>query len=280
MAGKLGADAATATSGPSAGRLPAGDVREMFDRIAAVYDALNTAMTIGLHHRWRARAAALAGARPGDRVLDVATGTGDLALALAPHVAPGGEVVGCDFSEGMLSRARAKADARTLPGAQLCFEVADALALPYADDSFDAATVGFGVRNFQDLHGGLCELSRVVREGGRVVVLEITTPLTPPLSTFYRVWFDALVPALGRAAGLAARARERVGAGAAPPAGIADAYTYLPNSVRRFPMPDALAHELERAGLQDVGYELLAGGIVAIHAGTAPRRSERTAASA
>jgi demethylmenaquinone methyltransferase / 2-methoxy-6-polyprenyl-1,4-benzoquinol methylase len=279
MAAKLGADAPAATSGPSAGKLPAGEVREMFDRIAAVYDALNTAMTVGLHHRWRARAAALAGARPGDRVLDVATGTGDLALALAQHVAPGGEVVGCDFSEAMLARARAKAAARAT-GAQLCFEVADALALPYADDSFDAAAVGFGVRNFQDLDAGLRELARVVREGGHVVVLEITTPQTPPLSSFYRVWFDTLVPALGRAAGAAARARAHAGGRAAPASAVADAYTYLPSSVRRFPAPERLAEAMREAGLSDVAYELLAGGIVAIHRGTAPARGARGPASA
>jgi demethylmenaquinone methyltransferase / 2-methoxy-6-polyprenyl-1,4-benzoquinol methylase len=268
--GRPGAGAAAA-SGPAAGRLEEGEVREMFDRIAAVYDTLNTAMTVGLHHRWRARAAALARARPGERVLDVATGTGDLALALASHVAPGGEVVGCDFSESMLARADAKARSKGVHGAELHFEVADALALPYADDSFDAAAVGFGVRNFKDLPRGLSEMARVVRRGGRVVVLEITTPVKPPLSSFYRVWFDNLVPALGRAAGALARAGSR--AGTAPAAAVADAYTYLPNSVKRFPDPDALAAEMEAAGLRDVSYELLAGGIVAIHSGVAPERS-------
>lgn len=266
MAGKLGADG---TSAP--GRLPAGDVREMFDRIASVYDAMNTAMTAGLHHRWRARAASIAGVRPGERVLDVATGTGDLALALAPHVSPGGEVVGCDFSESMLARARGKARTKGAAGAQLTFEVADALALPYAVDSFDAATVGFGARNYQDLHRGLCELARVVRGGGRVVVLEITTPVKPPLSNFYRMWFDGLVPALGRAAGALTHAL--AGARAGSGASIADAYTYLPSSVKRFPSPDELAAEMQSVGLSDVSYELLAGGIVAIHAGTAPGRA-------
>ena len=254
----------------------------MFDRIAVVYDAMNTAMTAGLHHRWRARAAALARARPGDRVLDVATGTGDLAIALAAHVRPGGEVVGCDFSEPMLSRARSKARAHAPAGVEMSFESADALALPYADDSFDAAAVGFGARNFSDLDAGLRELSRVVRGGGRVVVLEITTPVKPPLSTFYRVWFDGVVPALGRAAGAGGRVASLGGRLATlraraprPPmsahaVGIADAYTYLPNSVKRFPAPDALADAMQRAGMREVSYMLLAGGIVAIHLGTAP----------
>jgi demethylmenaquinone methyltransferase/2-methoxy-6-polyprenyl-1,4-benzoquinol methylase len=261
-------------SGPGSGRLRPGEVRAMFDRIAVVYDAMNTAMTAGLHHRWRARAAALAGTRPGDRVLDLATGTGDLAFALAPHVAPGGEVVGCDFSDAMLARAHAKARTKGEPGVELRFEVADALALPYAADSFDAATVGFGARNFQDLPRGLAELGRVVRGGGRVVVLEITTPLAPPLSSFYRLWFDGLVPALGRAADAVSRVRALGGGHASASGGVADAYTYLPNSVKRFPAPDELAAEMERAGIRDVSYELLAGGIVAIHTGAAPARTD------
>jgi len=250
-----------------AGKLEAGQVRAMFDRIAAIYDPMNTAMTAGLHHRWRARAADLARLGPGDRALDVATGTGDLAIELAGRVATGGEVLGSDFSERMLERARAKAAAR--PDAAIRFEWADAMALPYEDAAFDAATVGFGARNFDDLGRGLAEMARVVRPGGRVVVLEITTPTRPPLSHFYRLWFDHIVPALGagaaRAEALAARLGSSAGGG-----GIADAYTYLPNSVKRFPEPPALAAELVRSGLSGVEYLLLAGGIVAIHAGTVP----------
>ncbi len=257
-----------ARTGAGAGTLEAGQVRSMFDRIAAVYDPMNTAMTAGLHHRWRARAADLAHVAPGGRVLDVATGTGDLALELAGRVAPGGQVLGSDFSEGMLERARSKAASLTA-GAEVRFEWADALELPYGDDDFDAATVGFGARNFSDLSRGLAEMVRVVRPGGRVVVLEITTPTRPPLSSFYRLWFDRLVPALGALAGrgeaLIQRAREKPVTG-----GIADAYTYLPSSVRRFPGPEALAELLVRAGLADVEYLLTAGGIVAIHAGTVP----------
>src|ERR1700736_4525492 len=138
---------------------------------------MNTAMAAGLHHRWRARAADLAGVGPGSRVLDVATGTGDLAIELARRVWPGGEVVGSDFAEAMLARARSKAAAAAGDGdgTLVCprFELGDALALPYAEDSFDAVTVGFGVRNFSDLQRGLGEMARVVRPGGRVVVLEI-----------------------------------------------------------------------------------------------------------
>jgi demethylmenaquinone methyltransferase/2-methoxy-6-polyprenyl-1,4-benzoquinol methylase len=293
--------------GAGAGELEAAQVRSMFDGVASVYDALNGAMTAGLHHRWRARAADLAHVGPGSRVLDVATGTGDLAFELARRVTPGGEVVGSDFSEGMLARARVKAgtasrgaraagpassgaggvaavsngaaSAATTPngsratGVAPRFEWGDALALPYADDSFDAATVGFGARNFSDLARGLAELARVVRPGGCVVVLEFTTPTRPPLSLFYRLWFDRAVPLLGALVGTVAAAHARVRPAreaTAPEVGIADAYSYLPNSVKRFPGPAVLADELRRAGVGEVRCLLTAGGIVAIHAGTVP----------
>lgn len=245
----------------------------MFDRIAGVYDPLNTAMTAGLHHRWRQRAADLARVGPGSRVLDVATGTGDLALELARRVAPGGEVVGSDFSEAMLDRARIKAERVEPAGVRPRFEWADATALPYGDDSFDAATVGFGARNFDDLGRGLAEMARVVKPGGRVVVLEITTPTRPPLSIFYRLWFDRVVPVLGQLVDTLARGAARA-RGAAPTDTIADAYSYLPNSVKRFPGPERLAAAMEQAGLCEIRYLITAGGIVAIHAGTvAPEQS-------
>jgi demethylmenaquinone methyltransferase/2-methoxy-6-polyprenyl-1,4-benzoquinol methylase len=240
----------------------------MFDRIAGVYDAMNTAMTAGLHHRWRSRAADLAWVGSGSRALDVATGTGDLAIELARRVRPAGEVVGSDFAEGMLARARAKAAA--LEGLKPRFEWADALDLPYAEDSFDAATVGFGARNFADLARGLAEMARVVRPGGRVVVLEITTPARAPLSIFYRLWFDRAVPALGRLAdATGGRVSGANGPGRAPAERtIADAYSYLPSSVKRFPGPAELAAEMERAGLREISWLITAGGIIAIHAGT------------
>ncbi|HWT25281.1 MAG TPA: bifunctional demethylmenaquinone methyltransferase/2-methoxy-6-polyprenyl-1,4-benzoquinol methylase UbiE [Solirubrobacteraceae bacterium] len=225
------------------GTLDEGQVRAMFDRIARVYDRMNSVMTAGLHHRWRERAADLAAVGPGARALDVATGTGDLAIALARRVGDRGEVVGSDFSEGMLELAREKAPA-------LRWEWANALDLPYEDDAFDAATVGFGARNFTDLDRGLAEMTRVVRPGGRVVVLEITTPQHPPLSTFFSVWFDRVVPAVGRIADSAA-------------------YTYLPSSVKRFPGPEALAGRMAAVGLTDIRWILTAGGIIALHVGTA-----------
>ena len=234
--------------GARAGTMEEGQVRAMFDRIARFYDLMNSVMTAGLHHAWRERAADLARLEPGDRALDVATGTGDLAVELARRVAPTGEVVGCDFAEAMLVQARAKAP-------QLRWEWANALDLPYPDGSFDAATVGFGARNFSDLDRGLAEMARVVRPGGRVVVLEITTPTRPLLSTFFRVWFDRLIPALGRLTG------------------DPDAYTYLPSSVRRFPGPEALAARMQAAGLVDVRWVLTAGGIIALHSGTRPQHA-------
>jgi demethylmenaquinone methyltransferase/2-methoxy-6-polyprenyl-1,4-benzoquinol methylase len=255
--------------GADAGELEAAQVRSMFDGIASIYDALNGAMTAGLHHRWRARAADLARVGPSSRVLDVATGTGDLALELARRVTPGGEVVGSDFSEGMLARARAKAGAADVAAldAELRFEWGDGLELPYADDEFDAATNGFGLRNFPDLACGLAEMVRVVRPEGRVVVLEMTTPTRRPLSLFFALWFDRVVPLLGRLVGSLAKLAARL-RGADRREEIADAYTYLPNSVKRWPGPSQLAAEMERAGLGEISYVLLAGGIIAIHAGT------------
>jgi demethylmenaquinone methyltransferase/2-methoxy-6-polyprenyl-1,4-benzoquinol methylase len=226
-----------------AGTLPEEQVRAMFDRIARVYDLMNSVMTAGLHQRWRERAADMAALAPGDRALDVATGTGDFALALSERVGPEGEIVGSDFSERMLELARQKAPS-------IRFETANALDLPYDDDAFDAATVGFGARNFSDLPQGLREMARVVRSGGRVVVLEITTPKRPPLSWFFRVWFDRVVPLIGRVAG------------------DPDAYSYLPSSVRRFPDARGLGAAMTAVGLVDVRWVVTAGGIIAIHAGT------------
>ncbi len=230
---------------PRSGTLSEPQVRAMFDRIAGFYDLMNSVMTAGLHHRWRARAADLAALRSGDSALDVACGTGDLAIELARRVGPSGTVVGSDFAQEMLERARAKAPA-------IAWEWGNALDLPYATGRFDAATVGFGARNFSDLDRGLAEMTRVVRPGGRVVVLEITTPHKPPLSTFYSVWFDRVVPLIGRLTG------------------EDEAYTYLPSSVKRFPGPEGLAGAMERAGLRQIRWILTAGGIIALHVGTKP----------
>ena len=220
----------------------------MFDRIAGHYDVMNSVMTAGLHHRWRRRAADRARLSPGDAALDVCCGTGDLTVELGRRVAPDGHVIGCDFSEPMLDLAREKA-----PGDEhVRFEWADALDLPYGPQRFDAVTVGFGVRNLADLDRGLSEMVRVLRPGGRLVILEITSPRRPPLSTFYSLWFDRVVPLLGAAAG------------------DGDAYSYLPESVRAFPSPRGLAERMDAAGLGEIRYTVLAGGIIAIHSGVSP----------
>jgi demethylmenaquinone methyltransferase / 2-methoxy-6-polyprenyl-1,4-benzoquinol methylase len=221
------------------GRLPAEGVRSMFDRIAPVYDAMNRVMTAGLDRRWR-RETATAVVRPGDRVLDACCGTGDLALAAARA---GGRVTGIDFSERMLERARRKA-----PG--LTWLQGDAMAMPFEDGSFDAVTIGFGLRNLEDERRGLVELRRVLVPGGRLGVLEITRP-KGLLEPFYRVWFDGLVPLAGKVL----------------PGGAA--YSYLPASVRRFPSPELLAELILAAGFENVRFRLFAGGIVALHTGVA-----------
>jgi demethylmenaquinone methyltransferase/2-methoxy-6-polyprenyl-1,4-benzoquinol methylase len=211
----------------------------MFDRIAPVYDLMNRVMTAGLDLRWR-RIAAEAVVRSGDRVLDACCGTGDLAVACAKR---GGVVTGLDFSPAMLERAR-----RKLPTAT--WIEGDLLALPFEAGSFEAATVGFGVRNVADLEQGLAELRRVLVPGGRVAVLEITQP-RGLLAPFYRLWFDRIVPLLGKL----------LKGGAA--------YTYLPASVRRFPGPDQLSGLMRTAGFDEISYRTFAGGIVALHIGTA-----------
>jgi demethylmenaquinone methyltransferase/2-methoxy-6-polyprenyl-1,4-benzoquinol methylase len=211
----------------------------MFDRIAPVYDAMNRVMTAGLDRRWRRRTAEVTVHR-GDRVLDACCGTGDLAIACSRI---SGQVTGLDFSEQMLERARRKAP-------QLDWVRGDLLELPFPDASFDAATIGFGIRNVEDVELGLRELRRVLREGGRLGILEITQP-RGVLAPFYRLWFDGIVPLLGRLL----------------PGG--SAYRYLPASVRRFARPEELSALMRTAGLADVRYELFAGGIVALHTGVA-----------
>jgi len=209
----------------------------MFDRISPVYDAMNRVMTVGLDRRWR-RLAAEAVVRPGARVLDACCGTGDLALAAERA---GGKVTGLDFSERMLERARQKSPT-------VDWVLADVTALPFPDASFDAVTVGFGIRNVPDLEAGLAELARVLAPGGGLACLEITRP-NGILRPFFRLWFDGLVPLAGKVL----------------PGGRA--YTYLPASVRRFPGPPDLAAALERAGFGAVGWKLMGGGIVALHVG-------------
>jgi len=219
------------------GTLPSEGVRSMFDRIAPVYDAMNRVMTAGLDRSWR-RLTVEAVVQPGDRVLGACCGTGDLAVAAERE---GGVVTGLDFSPRMLERARRKSETVT-------WVEGDLLSLPFDDGSFDAATVGFGVRNVADLEAGLAELHRVLRPGGRLAILEITQP-RGVLRPFFSLWFDRIVPLLGKIL----------------PGG--KAYTYLPASVRRFPGAEELAALLERRGFEQVRFRLLGGTIVALHTG-------------
>lgn len=219
------------------GRLPAADVRSMFDGVAPVYDAMNRLTTAGLDGRWR-KLAARAVVRPGARVLDACCGTGD--LALAAH-AEGGDVVGLDFAERMLVRARRKS-------AQVEWVRGDVLALPFTEGTFDATTIGFGLRNVEDRPKALRELRRVLKPGGRVAILDVVRP-SGLLASFYAVWFDRLIPLVGKLL----------------PGGAA--YTYLPASVRRFPDAEALETEVRAAGFHPTARRLLAGGIVVLIVG-------------
>ncbi len=221
------------------GTLSADGVRSMFDRIAPVYDPMNQLMTVGLDRRWR-RITAEAVVKPGDRVLDACCGTGDLALAAQ---AAGGRVTGVDFSGRMLERARAKSD-------EIDWVQGDLLDLPFGDGAFDAATVGFGARNVEDLDRALRELRRVLTPGGRLGILEIVTPRWP-FSLFFRFWFDGLVPLAGRAL----------------PGG--SAYRYLPASVRRFPEPAELGDRVRASGFEPVAHRLLGGSTVVLMVGDA-----------
>jgi demethylmenaquinone methyltransferase/2-methoxy-6-polyprenyl-1,4-benzoquinol methylase len=222
-------------------------IQGMFDRVAGRYDLLNSLMSAGLHHRWRERATEVAAPAPSASILDICCGTGDLTFELAGQISPGGNVVGCDFSEPMLDLAREKAKQRGVEGVR--FEWADALSLPYDDDRFDTVTVGFGLRNFADWDKGLREMARVVRPNGNVVILEFTKPTRPPFSTFYSLWFDRLAPILGRLSD------------------NPEAYAYLTGSLKTFPGPRELAEKMDAAGLGRVRYKILAGGIVTIHSG-------------
>jgi demethylmenaquinone methyltransferase/2-methoxy-6-polyprenyl-1,4-benzoquinol methylase len=214
-------------------------VESMFDRIAPVYDFMNHAMTMGLDRRWR-RLTAEAVVSPGDKVLDACCGTGDLALAAR---AEGGEVTGLDFSEEMLKRARRKSD-------EVEWIRGDLLRLPFESGTFDSVTVGFGVRNVEDLDRALRELRRVLKPGGRLAILEIVRP-RGPLKVFFRAWFDGLVPLAGKVL----------------PGGAA--YSYLPASVRRFPGPAELGERVRAAGFDPVAHRPLGGGIVVLMVGEA-----------
>ena len=215
----------------------------MFDRIAPIYDAMNTIVTAGLDARWRRAAAAATRLGPGMSAMDVACGTGALTRELARRVGPAGSVVGVDVSAAMLERARRAG------GGSIRYVRADALTLPGGDGSFDAATIAFGLRNVPDYERCLREMARITRPGGRVVVLELATPTGRLGRALAATWFERIVPALGRAAGRA------------------DAYRYLPLSVRSYPPPTAVLELMRAAGLDELRWRRLAPGLVTLHDG-------------
>jgi len=222
-------------------------IREMFDLISPRYDFLNHLLSLNTDVAWRRRAAERCGPNPA-RVLDVCSGTGDLALELRRRW--NCDVVGTDFAFRMLSRARIKGG-RT---AGVRFQQADTMRLPFRDATFDACAVAFGLRNVADMNAGIREMARVVRPGGRVVILEFATPPSRLLRRGYLFYFTRVLPAIGE---LIAPARR-------------GAYRYLPDSVAAWPGPEELKAALERAGLVDAGYERLTCGVAAIHYGTRP----------
>jgi demethylmenaquinone methyltransferase/2-methoxy-6-polyprenyl-1,4-benzoquinol methylase len=225
------------------------EVRAMFDKIARVYDAMNLVISAFQEPRWRKRAVKLSGVRPGDRAIDVATGTGKVAADLHARAQPGGSVLGIDISPAMIGVAKRRFVDR--PG--LTFEVGDALALPTEDGAFDAATIAFGMRNLPDYAQGFAELARTVRPGGRVVCLEIARPKSRPARVL-QLWFDRIVPLVGRVAGQGG------------------AYGYLVRSVKGYPDPDRIAEIMREVGLHDVTWQPMSGGIVTLHVGTVPPR--------
>jgi len=228
---------------------PTTEVRAMFDRIARIYDPMNLVISAFQEPRWRKRAVELTDTRPGDRLLDVATGTGKVAADLLKRAQPGGSVLGVDISPGMIRVAKRRFVDR--PGLE--FVVGDALALPTEDGSFDAATIAFGMRNLPDYVRGFTEMARSVRPGGRVVCLEIARPQRR-LARILQFWFDKIVPVIGRVAGQG------------------NAYGYLVRSVKGYPGPDRIAEIMREAGLEAVTWQGMSGGIVTLHVGTVPDR--------
>jgi demethylmenaquinone methyltransferase/2-methoxy-6-polyprenyl-1,4-benzoquinol methylase len=241
-------DAPSGASTGTGNAASTGDIRGMFDRIAPRYDLMNLVISAFQEPRWRRHLVDRASLHRGEAALDVAAGTGKVAADLARRVGPTGRVLAVDISPGMINIARRRYGSR----AGLAFMVGDALALPTEDASFEAATIAFGMRNLPDYRRGFAEMTRSVRPGGRVLCLEIARPRSP-LARWARWWFDRIVPLIGRAAGQGS------------------AYGYLVRSVQAYPSPERIAEIMRDAGLVDVTWRGMTGGIVTLHEGTVPK---------
>lgn len=228
-------------------------VNKMFAQIAPTYDRVNRIMTFGLDQGWRKVVVAESCLKAGDRALDVATGTGDIALALAHQVGQTGEVIASDFCYDMMLPGPAKADKDGV-GQIVHFMAADALNLPFVDNSFEAVTTGFAMRNVADIERAFSEMCRVVKPGGKVVCLEVARPRWAIVRWGHQLYFNNIVPWIGKLI-----------------SGNKEAYTYLPESAKNFPPPEELKRIMERAGLTQVKYKLYGLGAAAIHVGTKPR---------
>lgn len=229
------------------------DMARMFDEVAPVYDRINTVMTLGIDARWRRRAVAETRLRAGDSAIDACCGTGKLAALIAERVGPFGRVEGIDLSAQMIEHATKSLHSLV----QAHFAVGNALELPFADGEFDAATIGFGLRNLPDFEAGFREMARVVRPGGRVVCLELSLPRSRAVARVYHGAFQRTAPLAARLLG-----------------GPHDAYSYLPQSLEGFPDPDQIADAMRASGLNDVRYIRMAAGTVSLHWGSAPARRD------
>jgi demethylmenaquinone methyltransferase/2-methoxy-6-polyprenyl-1,4-benzoquinol methylase len=224
-------------------------VRKVFDSVADRYDLMNDLMSAGAHRLWKQFLLSLTGLRPGDRALDIAGGTGDLAAGLARQVGKSGLVVLADINASMLQHGRDRLTDRAVVG-NVQYVQADAERLPFADGSFDGVTIGFGLRNVTDKAAALASIQRVLKPGGQLLVLEFSKPVMPALSRLYDLYSFNVLPWLGRAV-----------------AGDAESYRYLAESIRRHPDQEGLIAMMKSAGLESCRYHNLMGGIVAVHRG-------------
>jgi len=224
-------------------------VRAVFDSVATRYDVMNDLMSMGVHRLWKRRAIEMAGVRRGQRVLDLAAGTGDLAEKLSQIVGPRGEVVMSDINEAMLGQGRSRLVDAGVVG-NLDYAIANAEALPFASDSFDCVTIAFGLRNVTNKQFALDEMFRVLRPGGRALVLEFSHPIIAPLARAYDLYSFSVLPVMGKLV-----------------AGDSDSYRYLAESIRMHPDQETLLAMMEQAGFERCTFVNLTGGVVAIHRG-------------